>query len=78
MQNNTLPLIRAIFNQSDQMVFYIRDNGKIVRVCVDKTEFTSPTSVADFEDYEIIDFGHTARFGPYEASAEAILEYKRS
>lgn len=59
------------------MIFYIRYKGKIVRICVPKTEFTSPLCVPDFEDHQIIDDGQTARFGTYEASAEVILEYKQ-
>lgn len=56
-----------------RMVVLVRGNLDVLPVPMASFEATADGVAPDFDDFEVIDYGQTLRFGDYEASFDAVL-----
>ncbi len=60
-------------DHAHRMVVLVRGNLDVLPVRTSAFEPSGDGTTPDFDDFEVIDYGQTLRFGAYEASVDAVL-----
>jgi len=72
---NDKPLaICGVLDTESRDLLLMLKNSEVFIISLDSFEPSGDGTAPDFSDFSIIDCGQTLKFGPYEASVEAVLK----